>query len=116
MSNSLMIFPKLVNEIAMIDMFVYLLCLFLRYFSRDYIAKQKEESNEVGKFSVRSLHKISEEINNLSLSLATVSSAVHRCLLLNIMLLNGYGLCEKLLICVVRYTVYSILSFKWMDV
>jgi len=45
---------------------------------RDYVAKQKEESNEVGKFSVRSLHKINEEVKSLSTSITTISSIVHR--------------------------------------
>ncbi|XP_002125735.2 nucleoporin p58/p45 [Ciona intestinalis] len=43
-----------------------------------YVQKQKSESNEVGKFSVRSLQKINEEINSLSVAVGTISSAVQR--------------------------------------
>ena len=56
---------------------VHITTLTLLFF-RNYVAKQKEESSEVGKFSVRSLHKISEEVKSLSASISTISSAVNR--------------------------------------
>ncbi|XP_076802932.1 nucleoporin p58/p45-like [Clavelina lepadiformis] len=43
-----------------------------------YVAKQREESNKVGQFSVHSLHKINEEINSVSVALATISSSMQR--------------------------------------
>uniref|UniRef100_H2ZCG2 Nucleoporin p58/p45 n=1 Tax=Ciona savignyi TaxID=51511 RepID=H2ZCG2_CIOSA len=43
-----------------------------------YVQKQKLESNEVGKFSVRSLQKINEEIKSLTVAVGTISSAVQR--------------------------------------
>nr|XP_039256773.1 nucleoporin p58/p45-like [Styela clava] len=44
----------------------------------NFVKKQKEGSNTIGKFSIRSLRKIQEEVSSLSYALGSVSSALHR--------------------------------------
>lgn len=45
---------------------------------KEYIKKEKEESNEIARFNTKPLHKITDEVNQLSSTLATISSCYKR--------------------------------------
>lgn len=51
---------------------------FFLYISREYIKKQKEESNEISRFNSKTLHKTTDEIKVLSFSLSSIAAGVKR--------------------------------------